>query len=192
LRRLLAISGKRMSGKDTLTQLVSAAARARGHELSAYAFAGESKRLFVAAEAARGRELDLERLSNDRAYKESLRPELTRFTVAALAADPLVFVRAVAARIAEDPRAPLVSDLRLRLELDWLRPRFALRVARLQRSDAARAASGWRFDADKDLHHTETELDDPSLWDKVVPNDGAVDELAAHAQRLADWLITPP
>jgi phosphomevalonate kinase len=168
--RLLALSGKRFSGKDTL------AAR----RLASHAFAGESKRMF----AARNAEVDLERLTTDRAYKERWRPSLTAFTVEALAADPLVFARAVAARIDATGAPALISDLRLRRELDFLRPRYALHVARLHRGDEQRAASGWRFTPEVDGHHTETELDDPALWDSVVPNDGELDALRAQAASL--------
>lgn len=189
MQRLLAISGKRFSGKDTFAALLQARAQERGIDLATHAFAGESKRLFVAAERARGVDVDLDRLIADRAYKEALRPQLTELTVRSLAADPLVFVREVARRIEADPRPAVITDLRLRLEIDWLRPRFDLVVVRLERSDAHRARSGWVFDAAKDLHHTETELDDPSLWSRVVPNDGSEADLAAQATAvLSAWL----
>jgi phosphomevalonate kinase len=180
MRKVLAISGKRFTGKDTLAALLTHEARQRGHELACYAFAGECKRRF-----AMSMTVDLERLSSDRAYKEQWRPTLTQFTVDSLATDPLVFVRAVAERMEQDSRPPILSDLRLRVELDWLRPRFDLRVVRLIRSDEQRARSGWQFDADKDLHYTETELDDPALWDEVVENDG---DLAALNEKAAALL----
>ena len=52
------------------------------------------------------------------------------------------------------------------------------------RPDALRAASGWKHDPVADGHHTETELDDPSLWDTVVTNDAGPAELRAHAERI--------
>jgi phosphomevalonate kinase len=185
MRRLLALSGKRFSGKDTLAALLSAAAGRRGLELATYAFAGESKRMFAARDPA----VDLARLTGDRDYKELWRPQLTRFTEESLAADPLVFVREVALRIEGDPRPAVITDLRLRLELDWLRPRFELVVARVQRADAEREKSGWRFDAAKDTHRTETELDEPSLWDTIVENHGTTVELAEKAELLLTRLL---
>ena len=98
-RPLLAISGKRFSGKDTLAALLVESAARHGVTVQTYAFAAECKRLFVAREAARGVEVELERLQNDRAYKEHWRPLLTAFTVESLARDPLVFCRSVAERI---------------------------------------------------------------------------------------------
>lgn len=181
MKKLLAISGKRFSGKDTFAAMLVAEAKARGATLETYAFAGESKRLFVAQEAARGIAVDLARLTSDRAYKEEWRPQLTKFTVDSIAADPLVFCRAVAARIEASPSPALITDLRLTLELQHLRPRFALRVLRLVRTDTHRAQSGWTFKAAVDDHHTETELDDSTLWDEAIANDGAEADLRARA-----------
>jgi hypothetical protein len=78
----------------------------------------------------------------------------------------------------------VITDLRLRLEVDHLKPRFDLHVVRLARTDAARAASGWVYKPDVDGHHTETELDDPSLWTEVVENSGTRDALAARAAQV--------
>lgn len=184
LVRVLCISGKRFAGKDTLARLLVEAAARRRASLSTYAFAGESKRMFAAMHP----EIDLAKLLDDRAYKEAWRPQLTKFTVDALAADPLVFVREVMRRIA-DPA--LITDLRLRLELDHLRGVCEPHVLRVTRSDANRAASGWVFDAAKDHHHTESELDDPTLWDEVVSNDGTEAELAARADQIIDRWFAP-
>ncbi len=180
--RVLCISGKRFAGKDTLARLLVEAAGRQGITLSTYAFAGESKRMFAAARP----EVELARLLDDRAYKETWRPQLTAFTVESLAADPLVFVRAVMRRI----QAPaLITDLRLRHELAHLCTVCEPQVVRITRNDEHRAASGWAFDPTKDTHHTETELDDPSLWNEVVHNDGSEAALAVHADALLSrWL----
>jgi phosphomevalonate kinase len=176
--RVLCISGKRFAGKDTLARLMVEAAQRRGIALATYAFAAECKRMF----AARHPEVDLARLLDDRDYKEAWRPQLTQFTVESLAEDPLVFVREVMKRI-DGPS--LITDLRLRLELDHLKPY----VLRITRSDANRTAAGWRYDAAKDTHHTETELDDPALWDEQVPNDGSIGELEGRATELVGRLL---
>lgn len=187
--RVLAISGKRFAGKDTLAGVVVAEAVRRGGAAPAtYAFAGESKRMFVAQQAERGVAVDLARLQGDRAYKEAWRPRLTEFTVAMLRADPLVFCQAVADRIAAAERPAVVSDLRLRLEVAHLRSRFAVRVVRVTRPDRLRATSGWVYTRGVDDHPTETELDEASLWDEEVINDGAPEELAAVvARRFNYW-----
>ena len=117
MRRLLAISGKRFSGKDTFAALLVEQARARGVDLSLYAFAAESKRMFVEEQRQAGVEVDLARITSDRAYKEQWRPQLTRFTVEAIARDPLVFCRQVADRIEQSSSPALITDLRLMLEL---------------------------------------------------------------------------
>lgn len=184
VKPLLAISGKRFSGKDTFAALIREHAIERGAQLEAYAFAGESKRLFVEAQAKAGVKVDLDRLTTDRAYKEEWRPKLTQFTVDSIAKDPLVFCRAVADRIEKSTHPALITDLRLKLEVEHLNKRFALHVVRLERGDAGRTAAGWKHDADKDSHHTETELDDPSLWSEVITNDGTFAELSLKADKV--------
>jgi len=109
-RRLLAVSGKRFSGKDTFAAALVEHARRRGVTLATYAFADQSKRLFVAEEAQRGVTVDLARLLGDRAYKEQWRPRLTAFTVAAIAADPLVFCREVVRRVEASPQAVAMGE----------------------------------------------------------------------------------
>ena len=49
----------------------------------------------------------------------------------------------VADRIEAEPMPCLITDVRLRLEVDHLRSRFDLRLVRITRGDAARASSGW-------------------------------------------------
>jgi len=95
----------------------------------------------------------------------------------------------VASRLETDVRPAVITDLRLRLELDYLRPRFELIVVRLVRSDAARATSGWTFMPDKDEHYTETELDAPTAWTEVVANDGTEAELARRAETVLSLLL---
>jgi phosphomevalonate kinase len=147
MRRVVALSGKRFAGKDTLAAEVIEMAAARGVVIDSYAFAAESKRMFAARQAARGVEVSLAGLLGDRAYKELWRPRLTAFTVQALREDPLVFCRAVADRIAAARGLALVTDLRLRSEVIHLRSRFELRVVRVTRPDALRETSGWRYTA---------------------------------------------
>lgn len=181
MRRLLAISGKRFSGKSTLAAMICELARTRGVDMRHYAFADERKRMFAAAQRARGVEVDADRLSDDRAYKEKWRPQMTEFTFAAMQADPQVFVREIARRIEADPHPALISDLRLRVEVDWLVEHFDLVSVRVVRSDPKRAQHGWVFDADRDDHYTETELDDYDGWTETVMNQSTLEDLNGRA-----------
>lgn len=186
MKRVLCISGKRFSGKDSFADLLCEHARSRGHALALFAFADVSKRMLVEAQRAKGIEVEFARLLNDRAYKELWRPALTQLTTESLAAEPFVFCREVADRIEACASPALITDLRLRVEVVHLRSRFDVHVVRLARSDARWAASGWVYDPDTDGNFTETELDDPSLWDEVVTNDGTADELRAKAAAVID------
>lgn len=189
-KRVLAISGKRYSGKDTFARDLALAAQRRGLTVHTHAFALESKRMFVLHERREhGVEVDLDRLQNDRAYKETWRPKLTELTTTSIARDPLVFCRAVADRIASEDAIALVTDMRLRLEVEHFRSRFELHLVRLTRRDEERAKSGFVYDAKADTHYTETDLDDASLWNEVVTNDGSLDELAEKAAAVLErWL----
>lgn len=189
MRRVVALSGKRFAGKDTLAGEVVVQAAARGALVELFAFAAESKRMFAAWQAARGVEVSLAGLLADRAYKELWRPRLTEFTLAALREDPLVFCRAVADRMAAARGFAIVTDLRLRSEVIHLRSRFELWVVRVTRSSALREASGWRYTPGVDDHSTETELDDPGLWDEEFLNDGTRAQLGSRvAGRVMGWL----
>jgi phosphomevalonate kinase len=186
--RVVAISGRRYAGKDTLAGAITTVAAERGVGIAVHAFAAESKRMFAAQQRARGVAVEEERLLADRAYKELWRPRLTEFTVAALRADPLVFCRAVAGRIAAGGCAAVVSDLRLRVEVELLRGLFELVVVRVTRPDALRAASGWRYTPTVDEHPTETEFDDPRLWDEEIVNCGSIAEIeAVVGERFSGW-----
>src|SRR5262245_51653948 len=97
---VVALSGKRFTGKDTFAASVVERARELGVALPLFAFASECKAAFVEEERSLGREVLLEGLLYERAYKELMRPALTAFTERSLAKDPLVFVRRVLGRFA--------------------------------------------------------------------------------------------
>lgn len=183
---VMAVSGKRFSGKDTLADAIEARALSLGVPLVRAGFATECKRAFVEAEAAAGRALELDRLLGDRAYKEAHRAALTAFTERALAADPLVFVHRVLARIGAGPG--LVTDLRLRAELDALRARSELLAVRVERPRAHREASGFVYAPATDEHFTETQLDDERGWSARLVNDGSLDAWRAQGGALAERL----
>jgi phosphomevalonate kinase len=125
-RRVLCISGKRFCGKDTFAELLVHEAAQVGRTVSLHSFAGHSKRQFVEEELKHGRHIDLAKLSSDRTYKELHRPALTAFTMRNLKADSLCFVRQVAKAISNEPAAtiPLITDLRLKIELPYFHSTF--------------------------------------------------------------------
>lgn len=183
---VLAISGKRLFGKDTLARLLCDQAAAAGRPLVRRAFADESKEAFVARLAEAGHSVDLERLSTDRAYKEEWRPRLTEFTEAELARDPQVFCKRVfEAPLPEGVWGFLISDLRLEVEVDCLRERGAF-LARLHCSDEVRAELGWSHVPGVDDHRTETELDDRRDWDAELENPGDLAAFGARAEALLE------
>jgi phosphomevalonate kinase len=181
---LIALSGKRFTGKDTFADALIARARMLGITLPKGAFATECKLAFVEDERAQGREIDAARLIGERAYKEQLRPALTAFTERSLAKDPLVFVRRVLTHF-EPFGCGLISDLRLQLELDFLRQSTDLFAVRLERTAQHRAESGWSFTPATDHHRTEIELDHEKSWELVLSNDGSLEHWKLQAEALA-------
>ena len=181
---VLAISGKRFYGKDTLAELLCDLAQQAGKPLLRHALADQSKEGFADSHTAAGAPVDARRLKTDRLYKERWRPELTAYTEAELARDPLVFCkRLLAAARGQAAPAILISDLRLLCELEWLRERGAF-LARLHVEGSVRAGFGWSFQEGVDDHRTETELDGRSDWDAVVVNPGTRAGLEEEAVAL--------
>lgn len=183
---IVALSGKRCTGKDTLADAIEALAGERGVPLRRCAFASECKRAFADEQAARGASVDLEKMARDRGYKEEIRPALTAFTERALAADPLVFFHRVMVGVGPGPG--LLTDLRLRLELDALRPRARLLSVRVERPLQLREASGFRPDPAADGHFTETDLDEEKGWDLRLINDGSIEAWRGQAAAVVDRL----
>jgi phosphomevalonate kinase len=181
---IIALSGKRFAGKDTFADALLARLSALGMSLPKGAFATECKLAFVAYERTQGREVDVERLLGERTYKEQLRPALTDFTERSLRRDPLFFVRGAMARF-EPFGCGLISDLRLQLELDFLRQHTNLLSVRLERTAQHRAESGWRFTLGTDDHRTETELDNEKNWGLVLSNNGSLHKWRGQAEDLA-------
>ena len=79
----------------------------------------------------------------------------------------------------------------MRLEIEHLRPRFDLHLVRIARSDASRATSGWTYLPAVDDHETETQLDDVSLWDEIIENDGSLVDLGTQADALIARALSP-
>lgn len=183
---VLALSGKRYSGKDSLAAAVIDEASSRGIALRRRALADACKIAFCEEMAAVGITIDATSLIADRATKERWRPALTVFTERELAADPQVFCRQILDEPHDDP--VLITDVRLRSEVAMLTLRADPIFARVVRSDESRRSSGWSFTKGVDDHRTETELDDWDGWSEIVRNEGPTSELATFARRLVDRL----
>ena len=89
---VLALSGKRFSGKDTMGDFLCAKAAEEGVPFARRALADESKEAFALEMIRQGIHVELARLKKDRGYKERWRAALTQFTMEALSKDPLVFL----------------------------------------------------------------------------------------------------
>lgn len=157
---ILLISGKIATGKTYTAEALAERWRALGAVHASFGY--ELKEA-----AARDHGLDLERLLNDRVYKEKHRDLLICYAKASRALDPAVFVRACLQRSdKEGANILIISDFRLPEEHEQVidfyskcpdRPRvFTLR---LSASDDVRRQRGWTEKWNVDTDSTECALD---------------------------------
>lgn len=192
MRTVLALCGKRFSGKDSFYRCLE---QSSTRSLCRFAFADQAKSAFVrqwnASHVQPELQVNLQSLLTDRACKETWRPHLTAFVTEALAKDSLVFCRELIAAAQQTPptHVLVITDLRLKLELAELKKHFQVHVVRIERLAENKRASGW-VPAQADDHFTETELDDPSYWSTVVHNDSSLAALASHAHIVLTSILS--
>ncbi len=176
--RVIAVSGHRFTGKSALEQALVAAARSMGVALRVVRMADDTKRQFIASAG-----LPSDCLEN-RAMKEKLRPQLSKFAEDAMRTDPARFFAPVQDAVRQTTNVVevvLVPDLRLRAQASALAAAVdpsCLITVRIEASPEARSARGFVPSAN-DTSLFETDLDDKTDWTTVFQNDG--DDLAALA-----------
>jgi hypothetical protein len=166
---VLGLGHKARHGKDTVASLLVPVLEASGLHARRYSFASAI--------------YDHCRTQHGMTTKDA--PLLQRAGVAARAADPLVWLRAVAWKIADDaPDVAIVTDVRFRNEAAIVRDTYRGFVVRVRRT-----VNGAPFvDPSRDPQHaSETDLDG-YLWDRTIDNAGALDDLRVDVLRLAATL----
>mmetsp|Transcript_50333 Transcript_50333/g.93064 ORF Transcript_50333/g.93064 Transcript_50333/m.93064 type:complete len:224 (-) Transcript_50333:16-687(-) len=180
---LIAVSGKRASGKDYLSTLILEEVQKKiaGVKLKRLAFADQCKHEFAAREG-----LEVEKLLGDREYKEKHRARMTEFYLQTVASDPKHFIASVvdAARCffidsGDAPALCVISDLRHAAEVPYVRSAEmreltdAIILTRVHADDEIRRQRGWEPDAEKDSSSTECDLDTFQSFAWVLENHDA-------------------
>lgn len=160
-RVFVLLHGKRCSGKDTVAKLL--------HDRFGcvhVSFAEQVKREYADIYG-----LDLDRLLNDRDYKEEHRQGLINHAMQAREINPDWWIIAVSHTDIERDRVVVVSDHRFLNDRTVLGKENIVITVHVTASEETRKARGWTPRPEIDSHASECELDGVSD-DVVVPNDG--------------------
>lgn len=182
--KFVLISGKRAAGKDHVATLLVDALEAQGQRVSRVALGSINKRAFADKMG-----IDLERLRNDRVFKETHRLAMIDYHARRNQEDPEWCLKE-ALETATEARADvlLLSDWRTREDFQYF-ARYArnsdIFTVRIDASDEARSARGWIPDARKDTSYTEVGLDDWKGWGACVDNS---DNTSVGAHMLSKWV----
>jgi len=182
--RIVLVSGKRAAGKDYLTDLLHSTLLSTMPPLRVTRCAiSDLNKAAYAKEAG----VELERLRNDREFKESHRLAMIEYHKQRNQQDPEWCLSQVMAKaIDEEADVLLVSDLRTHEDLVYFqRQAPQLVILRVDACDEARRVRGWSPDARKDTLHTETDLDTYQGWSACVDNS---DNSALYTASLAHWV----
>ena len=177
---IIAVNGKRASGKDYLTDRLQKTLENRGYKVYRASSGAINKRIYATQTG-----IDLSRLETDREFKEQHRLEMIAHHQKRSQENPAWALQQILEdALARDADVLLLSDLRTRQDLRWLQRQSDDAVfIRVDATDAARKERGWKPDLQKDSLSTETELDDYTGWMTRFDNsDNSSDSL------IEDWI----
>lgn len=180
---LILISGKRYSGKDTLAGFLNEAL----HNVNRKSVV-RSTALLLKTRFCQQYALDLNRLLNDRVYKEQYRNQLTKFSANQTQEGNIkLFIESLNPNL-EANDFVIISDWRTKFDLEALRQNFKVFTVRVSASDAVRATRGHE-ESEYDSSTFESELDNES-FDFYVTNEGSLEELRLEASILMKEIIS--
>jgi len=162
------ISGKRCSGKDYCGDLLEKYLKEMVSESSTknIKVATKSFALRLKEHFASDNGCSLERLLNDRPYKEIYRKQLIEYSKEY---EDVKWVRTVYNESEED--IVIITDFRYNIEYEYINIRENLRTVKIVCKDETRISRGWVYDESIDELEGETELNSFDLWDYVIRND---------------------
>lgn len=165
-KRIIALSGKQFSGKDTVAKILL-------EKLTSFSRVGIGDAIKI--EYGKQKGLTFEQIEENKAQ---YRADLIELGNKGRAISPLYWLEKI---IALDYDV-MVPDLRVPDELQILKEAGAITI-RVEASKEARALRGTLV---KEDDPTETSLDGRTDWDFVINNDSTYDELKIKAYELAD------
>lgn len=181
-RLILLISGKRCSGKDIVANILVGKLLERGNISSSEIrhFAYYPKLDYSNMSGA-----NLNRLLNDRDYKELHRPGILKVANEKRDIYPEVWANMLYDDI--NSKIVIVPDHRFKPEYEYLKDKDNLRVLRLriETDEKVRSDRGWIYNSDIDEHASEIDLDNEPM-DYMIENNDSIDELTIKLNKVVD------
>lgn len=174
LKLVIILSGKRKSGKDHISTLITNyIGYERMYHLAVLRIAGPIKKEF-----ARNNKLDFTRLLDSSGYKENFRLAMVEWSESYREKEGwnCFLKQAIREQNAKDKAIWILNDARRPCDLEYFEddPAFAntrIIKLRIEASDEARMSRGWRFVEGIDDRPTECGLDNYEGWTYVIDND---------------------
>ena len=177
---IVLISGKRAVGKDFIANVINSALIDHGFTVHRTALGNINKKLY--AESAG---IDVNRLMNDREFKESHRVAMVQHHTNRNQVDPEWCLKQ-AVNQAKKSDVLLLSDIRTLADLQWFKNQnTALVSLRVNANEVMRKQFGWDPCPIKDNLHTETELDTYHNWTSYWDNN---DVTKVGGKLLNEWV----
>ena len=156
---LVLLSGKRTVGKDFIADLLDCAFSSHGFTVYRSALGNVNKKLYAEKFG-----IEVERLFNDRDFKETHRAAMIEHHKQLNAADPEWCLMTVL-EAASGSDIMILSDLRTSKDLNWFKNQeIPVMLLRITASNDARKDRGWVPCPLKDALFTETDLDSYNNW----------------------------
>lgn len=174
LKLVIILSGKRKSGKDHISTLITNyVGHQRMHHLAVLRIAGPIKKEF-----SRNNKLDFTRLLDSSSYKENFRLAMVEWSEGYREREGwnCFLKQAIKEQRAKDKSIWILNDARRPCDLEYFEedPAFAntkIIKLRIEASEEARMSRGWKFISGIDDRPTECGLDEYEDWTYVVDND---------------------
>jgi len=167
MKTVILLSGKRLSGKDTVAKLL------KSEKIVCVAFADELKREYARLSGA-----SYERIMMDGKYKEEHRRALIELATSTRFIEPTRWARLVYEKHVND-EIIVVSDWRFPDEAEYFEKKCRVIRVRINASESIRKARGWVYNFSVDEDQSERVLD-TATFDITVNNDGDLDALRAQ------------
>jgi len=177
-RKIIAISGKMRSGKDTFADSFIPTAAGMGYDYSRVGFA-DTLKIEVAEELG----ITVEELT---ARKDELRELLIVHGAKRRLEDILYWVK----KAIPDEGNVVITDMRFRNEYDYLKglrsDKMDVYFVRIEALTEMRARRGRIIENDP----SETDLDQAVKWDQIIFNNGALKSYSARCSVIATEIVT--
>lgn len=174
---VILISGKRYAGKDETAKIIGEIYKNLCPLIRPLAYYPKKK-------FAKMNDLDLDRLLNDREYKELHRPGIIDLAMKNREYDPLVWAKNLyhdCLTPDKENKCVVIPDYRFKNEYEYLNRFKHLNVKRIRviADENTLIDRGWSYNPRIDESPSEMELTDKNVkWDYVVSNNGDIETLS--------------